>query len=59
MIVSIAYWVIHNMTTAAANKIAQIRDDAASKKDKKSGKKKGSSKKFKGGNYGAVGEDEL
>lgn len=55
-IVSIAYWVIHNMTTATANKIAQIRETAAQKKSGKTSKKK--SKKFEGGNYGAV-EDEL
>ena len=55
-IVSIAYWLIHNMTVATANKIAQIRETSTQKKSGKTSKKK--SKKFEGGNYGAV-EDEV
>lgn len=54
MVVSIAYWVIHNMTTAAAAKLAQIRENSSDKKDKKGSSKK-KNKKFQGENYGALG----
>lgn len=54
MIVSIAYWVVHNMTTAAAAKLAQIRENESNKKEKKISSKK-KSKKFQGENYGALG----
>lgn len=53
-LVSIAYWVIHNMTTAAAAKLAEFGEK---RKSGKSEKKR--SKKFEGGNYGSVQEDEL
>lgn len=50
---SAAYWIIHNITTASMAKMAQMNAEA----EKKSNKKK--KRSAKGGNYGAVDDDEL